>query len=249
MTQQYQPAGSQPSNSRDWRGLLPGAAVAAGLAAASAISLVHLSSAWDAGADFRANRAAEAEARRLRLEAEKAPPVAVPIPERRDIVAPPVVVTGSRPTGTQPAARAEPIRQTVRWVVRPNFAVRARDLPPGPGSVSVSFRCTVRRDGTLTGCSARETPAGSGLAALTRPALDSARMEPILIDGLPVESVATFAVSYELDAPPPRVAVTRQRDEPATSNSPAALIPPPAGSAAPPDPAPQDPPAAEPSAG
>ncbi|HEY0599889.1 energy transducer TonB, partial [Brevundimonas sp.] len=148
----------------------------------------------------------------------------------------PPVVTGARPAAPQrPRRDSAPVEQAVRWRVAPVYTVRARDLAPGVTRASVRFSCTVRRDGTLTACTARETPPGSGLAAATLPALANARMEPMLIDGRAVESVATLGVSYELSSAPPR-------PTPADAAAPAGPVEIPAAEPAPaPDPVPVDP--------
>lgn len=234
MTHQHQyPA---PADGRDWRKLVPGAVVAVTLAGASALSLIHLSSAWRDGAPYRAERAAEAEARRAERAATPVPPV--PTGPASDMDGPEVIATGPRPSGPTTARepRAAAAEQPVRWLVAPVYNIRARDLAPGVTRASVRFNCTVRRDGTLTGCTASETPAGSGLAAVTLPALANARMEPMLIDGRAVPSVATLGVSYERQAaPPPRPAAPPARETgPVTDNAPVSLLAPPTAVSAPP---------------
>lgn len=120
---------------------------------------------------------------------------------------------GSRPAPSAPTTTA------LRWSVEPDWPLlRNDDFPPGVARIEVLFRCRVTRDGALTGCNATERPVGSGLAARMRPALNGARMEPMIVDGRRIESTASFGVSF--NAPPRRVVVPPPPTDPGADKAP-----------------------------
>jgi hypothetical protein len=199
---------------RGGRGLALSAAVAIALAAVNALALIHLSERWTAAAPERAARRAASAAAERAYQAEAASE------RRRDDLdgrngeaaqrraladlkrRSEALSAGARPA----AAPAAPVSQPVVWRVEPTFQLRRSDIAPGFTDVAVRFNCRVTREGTLTACGAVETPHGSGLARATLPALDKARLEPIVVDGRAVESTISFGVSFRFAPPPPRPA-------------------------------------------
>ena len=248
----YSTAGTPGARRLDWRRLAPGLGVALVLTGASAASLVHLADAWRAGAPVRAERARRDAERKAALLAPEAPPLdaagAEAVPARGpspillpEVSAPPAVA----------APRPVAIERSVRWIVRPAYTVRDSDLAPGVTRATAHFRCTLRPDGRLTGCGTSETPAGAGLAAAALPALAEARMEPMTIDGRPVESVATFSIAWERRArplPPPPSLPSSRPAPPQPGDVTTRLAPSNDGLAVDPDPAAAAPPEADPAA-
>jgi len=114
--------------------------------------------------------------------------------------------------------------QPLRWSVPPSWpTVRGDAFPEGVSEMSVQFRCRVTRGGLLSDCASTEQPAGTGLAALMRPALDRARAEPARIDGQVVESRISFGVAFT--APPRRVVVPPPPTRPRDPEAPPAYVP------------------------
>jgi len=117
------------------------------------------------------------------------------------------------------AARAPPtsrlerpsVSQPIRWYIPPSWpSVRSDAFPTGVSRMGVQFRCRVTRDGVLADCAATEEPAGTGLAARMRPALDRARVDPPTAGGRPVESQVSFGITFSAAprraaAPPPSI--------------------------------------------
>ncbi len=219
MTHSYDdPQGVTPRDKTE-RWLIRGFSVI--LAVAAVVSLVHLVGQYRQAGPYRetltaesiraaAKRQAEDAVRRAEREAEAAmaqargqlgsttdalpPPVAVPSGDlsREEIKRSPTV-RGAAITAPHRGSVSTP----TRWYIPPSWpSVRSDAFPPGVSQVAVQFRCRVSRDGALSNCTATEQPAGAGLADRLRPALDRARMEPMTVEGRPVESTASFGVSF-----------------------------------------------------
>jgi hypothetical protein len=211
------------------------------LAAASAVSLVYLGGRYQEAAPHRAAmavererqasiRTAEEERRTAELREreaaadlrgdngqEAADRALVELARNPDF--PVTVAPGvpAAPRKSEPARR--PTTYALRWATRPNWQVRVADIPESMPTAGVRFRCTVQTDGSLTGCSTTEIPAGSGLAARLLPFLDDARMEPVIEDGRAIRTQATFSVSFDRPPPRPRPSMEVTPDRmPETSN-------------------------------
>lgn len=174
------------------------------MSAAMVVSLVHLSQRWQDAAPEREARAIEAANRRAAAAAQEQADAAEAERLRTSGAAPaePAVdqtITVQAPP--RPVVTAVPARRTesrpVRWVSEPRFRIPAEILmKPGPDRVSVMFECRVSRSGSLSGCTGTETPRGFGILGAARGALSEARLEPLLVDGRPVESVVTFGHNW-----------------------------------------------------
>lgn len=125
---------------------------------------------------------------------------------------------GARPAPT-PDRRQDSF--TLRWETPPDWpSLRSSDLQ-GEGTVRVTWTCTADARGRLSRCSGRETPAGSGLAALTRSALERAVVAPGP-DGSRAGQV-TVSSSFTIHAPytPPKTtAYDPPRPEPSPKDGP-----------------------------
>lgn len=215
------------------------------LAVAGAVSLVHLVGQYRQAAPYREAQAAERVREREAREAEQA---------RRDAeteamgrlgsgeVPPPVAVSPASPSAdlsreevqrrlaeqaVASTSRREPVSAPLRWRIQPDWpSVRDDAFPSGVSRIGVEFRCRVSRDGVLSNCAAVENPVGTGLADRMRPALTRARMEPMMVDDRPVESSASFSISFSIRPRPP-VAATKPPPEPDTPPLPPAEPPPP----------------------
>jgi len=208
MTHSYDdPADARPRG-RTERWLIR--AFSATLAVATVVSLVHLVGQYRQAGPYRATQAAERAARAAQRALERQPPVATPAAEASSSIplTVPVSPTGDpsyddappdteqRGVSSERGSR-EPSWGPLRWSVPPAWPSVGDDAyPSGVTRMSVRFRCNVSRGGTLSSCSATEEPAGTGLAARTRPALAGARMEPLTANGRTVEGTVTLGVSY-----------------------------------------------------
>jgi hypothetical protein len=220
-------------------------AVGAVLAVAGTVSLIHLVDQYGKAGPYREARAAEGARERLEREAERErreaaeqaasrigsgeglPPALsvepanpnLPPEQRREmerLLAEQVARTPPSPSAVRRAAS-----QPLRWYIPPNWpSVRGDAFPEGVSEISVQFRCRVTRDGLLADCAATEQPAGTGLAARMRPALDRARAEPASVDGRAVESRISFGVSFT--APARRLVAPQPPREP---DAPPAYVP------------------------
>lgn len=225
------------------------------LAVATVVSLVHLVGQYRQAEPYRATQAAARAARDAQRALEREPPVATPVAEAPSSLplTVPVPPTGDLSYGdalpdTAPRGASserethEPALGPPRWLVPPTWPSVGDDAyPSGVTRMSVRFRCNVSRGGTLSNCAATEEPAGTGLAARTRPALAGARMEPLTTNGRTVEGTVTLGVSYT--ATPRWVRPPQLATPPAEAEKPPVYVPP---SAAPPTDRLETPPAPSP---
>lgn len=194
------------------------------LAVAGAVSLVHLVGQYRQAGPYRAAQAVERAAEAAQRARERETPVPT-----RTFEPPPSATSPSTAGASAPGAGGGdgPISGAARWKVRPDWPSIGGDLfPEGVSRISVRFRCQSNAQGVLSSCSATENPARTGLGARMRPALDAARLEPVLIGGRPLLREVEFGVSFTAEANP----------APAPSEPPASALPPEAPPA--PEPAP-----------
>lgn len=121
-------------------------------------------------------------------------------PEKRREIERLLAEQGAR-TPPAPSSVRPAVSQPLRWYIPPVWpTVRGDAFPEGVSEMGVQFRCRVTRAGLLADCTSTEQPAGTGLAARMRPALDRARAEPASVDGRAFESRITFGVSFTAPA-------------------------------------------------
>lgn len=254
-----------------WRRLAPGVALGVVLFAASTVSVMHLSARWSEQAPVRAAREAAAVAEQQRREArDRAGPMPQDLSGRNSgqsqefaelrIGSDPSMpsflteeqLAAIRDSAEPRVSARQPVITAASWVTEPNYSVRSGELQPG-ATATVRFNCRVTVAGRLAGCSATDSPAGTGLGRLILPQLDQALLKPMLVDGRPAESSIVFSVTFRAplrttirpdrpaSAPPSGVAIEPPGTEgPSVANAVPAAPPPGAIAVQPPEPAPAD---------
>lgn len=177
-------------------GLIRAWAIGLALAVAGGLSLAYLVAEYRAAEPWRDARAAEyAREREARRKAEDARlPVAVP---------------------DAPANPARAADVPIVWTAHPRWpALTSEDLPDGVDVAGARFNCTVDAEGALSDCTGTDLPEGTGLAERLLPALEQARMKPLLMGGRPLHSKVSFTVQFAARPDPAPAATPEPEPEP-----------------------------------